>query len=44
MAKVNLEGEKYAVFYNKSIVIRVSWLYGTSYSKIFVYTMINFDE
>lgn len=35
-----LEGEKYALSYNKSIVIRVSWLYGI-YGKNFVYTMIN---
>ncbi|MCZ9852426.1 dTDP-4-dehydrorhamnose reductase [Brachyspira hyodysenteriae] len=38
--KSKLEGEKYALSYNKSIVIRVSWLYGI-YGKNFVYTMIN---
>ena len=38
--KSKLEGENYALSYNKSIVIRVSWLYGI-YGKNFVYTMIN---
>ena len=38
--KSKLEGEKYDISYNKSIVIRVSWLYGI-YGKNFVYTMIN---
>ena len=38
--KSKLEGEKYVLSYNKSIVIRLSWLYGI-YGKNFVYTMIN---
>ena len=38
--KSKLEGENYALSYNKSIIIRVSWLYGI-YGKNFVYTMIN---
>lgn len=38
--KSKLDGEKHALNYDKSIVIRVSWLYGI-YGKNFVYTMIN---
>lgn len=38
--KSKLEGENNALSYDKSIVFRVSWLYGI-YGKNFVYTMIN---
>ncbi|WP_020005708.1 dTDP-4-dehydrorhamnose reductase [Brachyspira innocens] len=38
--KSKLEGEKYALSLENSIVIRISWLYGI-YGKNFVYTMIN---
>ena len=39
--KSKLEGEKHALSYNKSIVIRVSWLYGINGNN-FVKTMIKF--
>ena len=39
--KSKLEGEKYALSLNSSLVIRISWLYGINGNN-FVYTMLNF--
>lgn len=38
--KSKLEGEKYALSLSKSLIIRISWLYGINGNN-FVYTMIN---